>query len=155
MRKIVKLEERIVHFLDDKQTVRQTDWDHIYSEACQECTLYKICGGLFDRGNGYDPKELYPVFVSMQNIVEKIINDPTDPSYKFRSFERWQEEFTRYNEKAVDKNQQRQSMEDNTTAVGKVTHKSLKLYESKRSSESKKAKRHNVNLEEQSPLNEL
>ena len=58
-RKIVKGEERIVHFLDAKQTVRQTDWEHIYSEGCARCSLRTICGGLFDRGNAYDPDELH------------------------------------------------------------------------------------------------
>ena len=62
-RKIVKGEERIVHFLDDKQTVRQTDWEHIYADGCAVCTLRPICGGLFDRGNAYDPGELSPVFI--------------------------------------------------------------------------------------------
>nr|HMR10856.1 radical SAM protein [Polyangiaceae bacterium] len=63
-RKIVKGEERIVHFLDAKQTVRQTSWGHIYAEGCKQCSLRTICGGLFDRGNAYDPAELAPVFVS-------------------------------------------------------------------------------------------
>src|SRR4051812_18864016 len=54
-RKIVKGEERIVHFLDAKQTVRQTDWEHIYAPSCASCSLRTICGGLFDRGNAYDP----------------------------------------------------------------------------------------------------
>ena len=71
-RKIVKSEERIVHFLDAKQTVRQTDWEHIYSPSCEACTLRTICGGLFDRGNAYDPAVLYPVFVSRDAIVEAI-----------------------------------------------------------------------------------
>ncbi len=33
-RKIVKGEERIVHFLDDKGTVRQTSWGHLYADVC-------------------------------------------------------------------------------------------------------------------------
>ncbi len=79
-RKIVKAEERIVHFLDEKQTVRQTEWEHVYSSACEPCALRSICGGLFDRGNGYDPAELHPVFLSKQAIVRKILEDPDDPS---------------------------------------------------------------------------
>ncbi|MBI3200584.1 MAG: radical SAM protein [Myxococcales bacterium] len=77
-RKIVKGEERIVHFLDEKQTVRQTAWEHVYSEACQPCTLRSICGGLFDRGEGYDPAELHPVFVSSGAIVKRILAEPDD-----------------------------------------------------------------------------
>jgi MoaA/NifB/PqqE/SkfB family radical SAM enzyme len=79
-RKIVKGEERIVHFLDEKQTVRQTDWEHIYAEACRDCSLRPICGGLFDRGKAYDPAELAPVFVSPEPIIQRILDDPADPS---------------------------------------------------------------------------
>ena len=77
-RKIVKLEERIVHFLDDKQTVRQTDWDHLYADVCGACSVREICGGLFNRGDGYDPAELYPLFMPLEPIVETILNDPGD-----------------------------------------------------------------------------
>ena len=91
-RKIVKGEERIVHFLDTKQTVRQTNWEHIYADACESCSLRTICGGLFDRGNAYDPAELYPVFVSRDGIVEAIIKDPHDPSYPLRTLDAWREQ---------------------------------------------------------------
>jgi MoaA/NifB/PqqE/SkfB family radical SAM enzyme len=74
-RKIVKSEERVVHFLDDKQTVRQTDWEHQYTEACGVCSLRSICGGLFDRGGGYDPAELAPVFVPKEPIVRAILGE--------------------------------------------------------------------------------
>lgn len=94
-RKIVKGEERIVYFLDHKQMVRQTDWGHIYTATCDVCSLRSICGGLFDRGNGYDPAELYPVFVDRDAIVEQIIHDPSDPSYAFRTLSQWQEHFDR------------------------------------------------------------
>jgi MoaA/NifB/PqqE/SkfB family radical SAM enzyme len=71
-RKIVKGEERVVHFLDDKQTVVQTDWEHQYAPGCAACTLRPICGGLFDRGGAYDPDELSPVFVPREPIEEAI-----------------------------------------------------------------------------------
>src|SRR5205085_3569188 len=38
-RKIVKSEERIVHFLDEKGTVRQTSFVHPKAESCKHCTL--------------------------------------------------------------------------------------------------------------------
>lgn len=44
-RKIVKMEERVVHFLDEKQTVRQTEWEHVYAPGCAACSLRPICGG--------------------------------------------------------------------------------------------------------------
>ena len=75
-RKIVKGEERIVHFLDRKQTVRQTNWEHIYSDVCGACTLRTICGGLFELGDHYDLGELHPVFVDPAPIVEKVLAEP-------------------------------------------------------------------------------
>ena len=94
-RKIVKGEERVVHFLDEKGTVRQTDWDHIYGPGCSVCSLRTICGGLFDRGNGYDPAELHPVFVDRDALVARIIQDPTDPSRTFQSLSDWRRKFPR------------------------------------------------------------
>jgi len=74
-RKIVKGEERIVHFLDEKGTVRQTDFRHAKSDACKACTLDSICGGLFELGEHYDLAELYPVFVPAEEIVRRIRED--------------------------------------------------------------------------------
>jgi MoaA/NifB/PqqE/SkfB family radical SAM enzyme len=72
-RKIVKGEERIVHFLDDKGTIRQTDFRHEKAEACAHCTLDPICGGLFELGDWYDTRELAPVFVPKEPIVRRIL----------------------------------------------------------------------------------
>jgi MoaA/NifB/PqqE/SkfB family radical SAM enzyme len=58
-RKIVKGEERLVHFLDAKQTVRQQSFEHVYAATCHECSVRNICGGLFERGAAYDPAELH------------------------------------------------------------------------------------------------
>jgi MoaA/NifB/PqqE/SkfB family radical SAM enzyme len=74
-RKIVKGEERIVHFLDDKGTVRQTDFVHAKSEACKSCSLDAVCGGLFELGEHYDLNELHPVFVSKDAVVAKVLAD--------------------------------------------------------------------------------
>jgi len=148
-RKIVKLEERIVHFLDDKQGVRQTDWEHIYSESCNQCTLRPICGGLFDRGNGYDPKELYPVFVSLGDMVKNIIHDPSDPSYQFRSVEAWKQEFDRYNSK-VEEDKVEPANDPTLPTVGGITDKGRKLYKSKRTAESRKAEKNQIQMEHES-----
>jgi hypothetical protein len=72
-RKIVKGEERIVHFLDEKGTVRQTDFRHPKAESCKHCTLNDICGGLFELGDHYDLNELYPVFVPKEDIVRRVL----------------------------------------------------------------------------------
>jgi MoaA/NifB/PqqE/SkfB family radical SAM enzyme len=71
-RKIVKKEERIIHFLDEKGTVRQTSFRHHKAEVCRVCTLDPICAGLFEMGNGYDERELAPVFVDMAAIVRRV-----------------------------------------------------------------------------------
>ena len=71
-RKIVKGEERIVHFLDDKGTVRQTDFRHPKAEVCRRCSLDDICGGLFELGAHYDLAELHPVFVDKEAIIAKV-----------------------------------------------------------------------------------
>jgi MoaA/NifB/PqqE/SkfB family radical SAM enzyme len=71
-RKIVKGEERIVHFLDDKGTIRQTDFEHPKAEVCTVCTLDPVCGGLFELGDHYDLGELHPVFVPMEDVVRKV-----------------------------------------------------------------------------------
>lgn len=155
-RKIVKGEERIVHFLDAKQTVRQTDWEHIYAPVCAQCTVRTICGGLFDRGNAYDPEELYPLFVSRDAIVETIIKDPNDPSYQYRSLEEWRADFAKRIEEskaARAKREQRQGdgpppeMRDGSLAVGQVTEQGLRLFEAKRKAEAKKAEQIGVSLE--------
>jgi MoaA/NifB/PqqE/SkfB family radical SAM enzyme len=72
-RKIIKGEERIVHFLDEKGTIRQTDFRHPKAEACRHCTLNDICGGLFELGDWYDVNELAPVFVPKEPIVERVL----------------------------------------------------------------------------------
>jgi MoaA/NifB/PqqE/SkfB family radical SAM enzyme len=74
-RKIVKGEERIVHFLDGKGTVRQTDFRHAKAEVCRSCSLDDICGGLFELGDHYDLGELHPVFVSKGEIVARVLAD--------------------------------------------------------------------------------
>jgi len=156
-RKIVKGEERIVHFLDAKQTVRQTDWEHIYAEGCASCSLRTICGGLFDRGNAYDPNELYPVFVDRDAVVEKILRDPKDPSYQYRSMEAWRKDFeVRIAESALAaerkaRQQGDRQLEDMAVqggpAVGQITEQGLRLFQAKRLTEGKKAQAQGLALE--------
>lgn len=152
-RKIVKGEERIVHFLDAKQTVRQTNWEHIYAEACESCTLRTICGGLFDRGNAYDPAELYPVFVHRDTVVETIIKDPSDPSYPLRTLEAWQRDFDQRIQETIAARADREKtlpegaprsllngmQPTDAPAVGMVTEQGIRLFEAKRRSEARKA----------------
>jgi MoaA/NifB/PqqE/SkfB family radical SAM enzyme len=157
-RKIVKGEERIVHFLDAKQTVRQTDWEHIYAPGCAVCTVREICGGLFDRGNAYDPGELYPLSISRDAVVEKIIFDPGDPSfYKFETLDEWKQDFDkRVAESAALREIKKQVGGDmpppemrvaDAPPVGFVSEQGLRLFEAKRRSEGRKAEQGGVALE--------
>jgi MoaA/NifB/PqqE/SkfB family radical SAM enzyme len=152
-RKIVKGEERVVHFLDHKQTVRQTSWEHVYAEACDACSLRTICGGLFDRGDAYDPAELSPVFVSRDAIVEAIINDPSDPSYPLRTLAAWQEDFDRRVAETLAARGAREERElagmqvEGGPAVGRVTEQGIRLFEAKRAAERRKAEALGIALE--------
>jgi len=74
-RKIVKAEERIVHFLDDKGLVRQTDFMHTKAEPCAWCPLDPICAGLFEHYDRSMLGELHPVFVRREPIVERVLAD--------------------------------------------------------------------------------
>lgn len=148
-RKIVKLEERVVHFLDEKQTVRQTNWDHLYAESCADCTLRPICGGLFDRGNGYDPAELYPVFVPLEPIVERILNDPGDPTPRFGGIAEWRVAFDAHN--AV-KAQSPDAVQISQVPVGTVSAYGLKLYRTKRAAETRRTSERGVKMEREAAL---
>jgi MoaA/NifB/PqqE/SkfB family radical SAM enzyme len=74
-RKIVKSEERIVHFLDDKGVVRQTaKWFyHKKGKACEKCRLNDICAGLYALNEYFDEKELIPQKNNPQKIINKIL----------------------------------------------------------------------------------
>ena len=156
-RKIVKSEERIVHFLDDKQTVRQTDWGHLYADVCERCSLRSICGGLFDRGEAYDPAELHPVFVSRDAIVEAILNDRNDPSFGKVTLEQWKQRFDGPPRPSDPEHRRSelppQAMREAAAGgpmvtVGKVTEQSRRLFEAKRRAEQKKAEKFGVELED-------
>jgi len=132
-RKIVKGEERIVHFLDAKQTVRQTDWEHRYAPGCAQCSLRPICGGLFDRGDAYDPAELAPQFVEPEGVVRAILEDPRDPSFSRVSLAQWRAAFS-------DRAKETGSMgQVDGMAVGALSPEGERLYAARRRAEGRKA----------------
>ncbi|MEM9073715.1 MAG: radical SAM protein [Myxococcota bacterium] len=145
-RKIVKGEERIVFFLDAKQAVRQTDWGHIYTEACNACSLREICGGLFDRGDGYDPAELHPVFVDRDAIVKTIIEDPSDPSYPLRTLAAWRRDFEA-RLVAARGSKRKLPVAPDAPAVGQLTDRGRRRFDSKRRSEGARAAKAGVSME--------
>ena len=72
-RKIVKEEERYVHFLDQKGAVRQTRFDRDKAECCRICSLDAICAGLYGIDEFYDGDELYPVFVPAETVIRRVL----------------------------------------------------------------------------------
>ena len=77
-RKIVKNEERIVYFLDEKDFVRQylpQHWHYDKAACCDFCSVNKICAGLYQMDKYYSSKELYPLFIDKEKIIEKILSD--------------------------------------------------------------------------------
>ena len=75
-RKIVKGEERIVHFLDDaKGTVRQTEWEHAKASVCRFCRFDPICAGVF-APEVYGTEALSPVFLSPDRVRRAILGEP-------------------------------------------------------------------------------
>lgn len=76
-RKLVKREERMIHFLDGKGTVRQApgSFYHRKHARCAACTVSPICGGVFERGDMYDPDEVYPVFADVGAIARRVLGD--------------------------------------------------------------------------------
>jgi MoaA/NifB/PqqE/SkfB family radical SAM enzyme len=72
-RKIVKGEERIVRFLDEKGFVRETLFEHGKAEVCKICRFDPICAGLYEMDVHYSSKELYPVFLDPEEVRRKIL----------------------------------------------------------------------------------
>lgn len=59
-RKIVKDEERIVHFLDFRETIHETEWEHGKKPECKNCDLASICGGVYEQEKYYHYVKVYP-----------------------------------------------------------------------------------------------
>ena len=142
-RKIVKGEERIVHFLDAKQTVRQTEWGHRYAPGCAQCRLRPICGGLFDRGDAYDPAELAPQFVDPEPLVRAVLEDPRDPSFAAVSLAQWRAAFAARSQGTGTKGQ----VDVAGPAVGERSEQGERLYAAKRRAEARKAAALGVTME--------
>jgi MoaA/NifB/PqqE/SkfB family radical SAM enzyme len=72
-RKTIKGEERTMHFLDQKGTVHQAEFDHGKAAVCGVCTLREICGGLYAMDVHYQSAELRPVFVDPGPIAARVL----------------------------------------------------------------------------------
>jgi hypothetical protein len=74
-RKIVKNEERIVHFLDFRETFQELDWEHERWSECNKCDLKWICAWLYEKEKYYNYVKLKTQKVSLnekKKIIEKI-----------------------------------------------------------------------------------
>ena len=74
-RKIVKDEERIVHFLDNRETIRQywTHWEHEKLTDCKKCDLNSICSWIYEKKDFFNSVNVYPRKLSLEN-KKKLIN---------------------------------------------------------------------------------
>ena len=121
-----------------------------------ECAISeRYVGGLFERGNGYDPAELHPVFVDRGEIVERIIHDPSDPSYEFRTLADWESDFEARLEKARSEvgsdrrshaETDRPPAEPGAPSVGFTTDKSTRIAEARKRNEEKRMKKNEEQL---------
>ncbi len=71
-RKIVKGEQRVIHFLDEKGRYAATSFRHDKAPCCRVCTVDAICAGLYSLDKHYSSEELYPLFVDPEAIVRRL-----------------------------------------------------------------------------------
>jgi len=74
-RKIVKDEERIVHFLDFREEIHEIDFEHEKLPECSNCDLNSICSGIYEYKEHYNYVKVYPQQLTKkekEDIVSKI-----------------------------------------------------------------------------------
>lgn len=74
-RKIVKNEERIVHFLDNREMIHEIEWEHEKLPECRKCDLNSICSWVYEHKKFYHFVKVYPQKLSnqeKQDIIKKI-----------------------------------------------------------------------------------
>ncbi|MDA8132214.1 MAG: radical SAM protein [Elusimicrobia bacterium] len=72
-RKIVKGENRLTYFLDEKELIVQEDWSYGKGGRCAACTLKRICAGLYKKDVYYKSEELCPMFSDPAAIAARIL----------------------------------------------------------------------------------
>ncbi len=78
-RKIVKEEERCIHFLDGKGWVHQVEFLHGKADVCGDCSYDPICAGLYSMARSFDERELSPIFEPIGPVVERVLGHPASP----------------------------------------------------------------------------
>ena len=73
-RKIVKSEERIVHFLDDRKIIRQFwyHWEYNKLEWCKKFDLNNLCSWIYEYNKFYNYVKVYPKSISRSRVLEII-----------------------------------------------------------------------------------
>jgi MoaA/NifB/PqqE/SkfB family radical SAM enzyme len=72
-RKIVKGEDRLIYFLDEKGTHRKVVWRYGKAACCKLCSFDTICPGLWEMDRYYPSEELHAVFVPAEPVVARIL----------------------------------------------------------------------------------
>jgi MoaA/NifB/PqqE/SkfB family radical SAM enzyme len=72
-RKIVKDESRPLFFLDKRGFRVQKKFYRDKAKCCLSCSLNDICAGLYEMDKCFDSKELYPVFVSQEAVINRVL----------------------------------------------------------------------------------
>lgn len=78
-RKIIKEEERCINFLDAKGRIQQREWLHAKGAACDVCRWDGICAGLHAMHQGYDERELSPIFEDPEPVIAEVIHRRPSP----------------------------------------------------------------------------
>lgn len=73
-RKIVKHEERLIHFLDQKESFCEVKFEHGKTEVCGICRFNPICAGLFKADEYISSKALSPVFLDPEDVRKSILD---------------------------------------------------------------------------------
>ena len=71
-RKIVKGEDRLTYFLDEKGLISQKVWDYGKPERCAACRLSPLCAGLYKLDRYYDTGDLCPVFADPAAVARRV-----------------------------------------------------------------------------------
>lgn len=73
-RKLVKDEGREIYFLDEKGRRKQgkSSWTYGKAPRCAECSLEKICAGLYQMDVYYSAEELCPVLTPPEPVARKV-----------------------------------------------------------------------------------
>jgi len=74
-RKMVKNEERIIHFLDSREEIHEIDFEHEKVDECKKCDLNSICSWVYEKEKFFKDVKVYPQTLTdneKNEIIKKI-----------------------------------------------------------------------------------